>query len=229
MDHLASIHGERVQCDLCDFQAYPYDQVAQHRISKHNVCQVCGENFDTCQDLEEHTDFVHKKVMVMDKTSSAWSCDFCDYKGTKAAVKLHEGRIHKQEYRYGCDLCDFKTYMKTKLQDHVDRRKKQKQSMHYCDSCNFKSCTSYGVIFHRSKVHNLTKMSKRYTCGYCWNKFTVMAHFKTHILNKHLGEEGRFSCDVCGFKTFDKCYLGKHMQKHVEQGGVFKGEASSTV
>ena len=41
-----------------------------------------------------------------------------------------------------------------------------------------------------------------------------MAHFKTHILSKHLGEEGRFSCGVCGFRTFDKCYLNKHVKKH---------------
>ena len=64
------------------------------------------------------------------------------------------------------------------------------------------------------KVLSISDDYFRYTCGYCWTKFTVMAHFKTHILSKHLGEEGRFSCDVCGFKTFDKCYLKKHVKKH---------------
>ena len=115
--------------------------------------------------------------------------------------------------------------MKTKLEDHIERRQKQAQDMYFCEHCNFKSCTSYGLVFHRSKIHNATKLMKRFTCGYCWSKFTVMAHFKTHILSKHLGEEGRFACDICGFRTFDKCYLAKHVKKHEENNGqIFRQE-----
>ena len=56
--------------------------------------------------------------------------------------------------------------------------------------------------------------NSRYTCGYCWKKFTVMSHFKTHILSKHLEVEGKFACEYCDFKTWDKCYLKKHIQNH---------------
>ena len=86
--------------------------------------------------------------------------------------------------------------------------------MFYCDKCEFKSCTSYGLVFHRSKIHKITKLMQRFTCGYCWSKFTAMSHFKTHILKKHLELEGGFSCEFCSFKTFDKCYLNKHVKKH---------------
>ena len=149
------------------------------------------------------------------------------FSGSKAAVKLHQQRIHLQDYKYACDLCDFKTYMKTKLMDHINRRTKQSSNIFFCQQCDFKSCTSYGLVFHRSKIHNVTKLMKRYTCGYCWAKFTVMAHFKTHILSKHLGEEGRFACDVCDFRTFDKCYLKKHVKKHENQGGLYKNEMAA--
>ena len=98
--------------------------------------------------------------------------------------------------------------------------------MFYCDKCEFKSCTSYGLVFHRSKIHKITKLMQRFTCGYCWSKFTAMSHFKTHILKKHLELEGGFSCEFCSFKTFDKCYLNKHTKNHELRGELIKTEKS---
>lgn len=88
MEHLASIHGEKVQCELCDFQAYPFDRVARHQIQKHNVCSTCGQRFENQNDLEQHCDLVHKKRMP-ESMNHTIICDFCPYQGTKAAVKLH--------------------------------------------------------------------------------------------------------------------------------------------
>ena len=88
MEHLSSVHGEKVQCELCDFQAYPFDRVARHQIQKHNVCSTCGQRFDNQNDLEQHCDLVHKKRMP-ESMNHQIICDFCPYQGTKAAVKLH--------------------------------------------------------------------------------------------------------------------------------------------
>ena len=85
------------------------------------------------------------------------------FSGSKAGVKLHMQRIHrKDDYKFDCDMCDFKTYMKTKLDDHVKLREKQSANMFFCEKCDFKSCTSYGLVFHRSKIHQITKLMKRY-------------------------------------------------------------------
>ena len=56
-----SIHGEQIQCDLCDFQAYPYDRVVKHQIQRHNICPDCGERFGNALLLKEHTDTFHRK------------------------------------------------------------------------------------------------------------------------------------------------------------------------
>ena len=92
MAHLQSIHGERVQCDLCDFQAYPFDRVARHQIQKHNICSHCGQQFDNPNDLEQHCDLMHKKKLP-ESMNNTIICDFCDYQGTKPAVKLHTASI----------------------------------------------------------------------------------------------------------------------------------------
>ena len=87
MEHLASIHGERIQCELCDFQAYPYDRVARHQIMKHNFCSPCGEKYGSQKELELHSNVVHGKKFPNDLTSN-FSCDFCDYEGNLLSTFL---------------------------------------------------------------------------------------------------------------------------------------------
>ena len=88
MNHLSSVHGEKVQCEFCDFQAYPYDRVAKHQIQKHNVCSTCDQRFENQHDLEQHCNLVHKKRMP-ESMNHTITCDFCPYQGSKAALKLH--------------------------------------------------------------------------------------------------------------------------------------------
>ena len=82
MGHLASVHGERVQCDECDFQAYPYERVARHQIMKHNICQTCGDRFANSQILEAHCENVHKKRMP-ESMAHSFKCQDCEYYGKK--------------------------------------------------------------------------------------------------------------------------------------------------
>ena len=144
-----------------------------------------------------------------------------DYQVPQVQVKPRK-KTRQYKLNFACDICDFKTFSNVKLEEHVQRREKQTQTLFFCDACEYKSCTSYGLVFHKSKVHNVTKLVKKYTCGYCCSKFTSINHFQTHILSKHMGEEGNYSCEICGFRTFDKCYFGKHMKTHEEQAGLLR-------
>ena len=38
-------------------------------------------------------------------------------------------------------------------------------------------------------------------------------------MSKHLDVEGKYACEYCDFKTWDKYYLKKHVKKHeIEEG-----------
>ena len=65
---------------------------------------------------------------------------------------MHMSRIHKGDlrYKYFCEYCDFKTYMKTKILDHAERRLKH-DKLSECEMCDFKSCTWFGLVFHKGK------------------------------------------------------------------------------
>ena len=104
MEHLSSIHGEKIQCDLCDFQAYPYERVAKHQIIKHNICQVCGERFECSKDLEQHTEVVHRKKIDLGGGSNAPIQE-------KSPPKISKGAGNS----FLCDLCDYQGELGQKL------------------------------------------------------------------------------------------------------------------
>ena len=77
-------------------------------------------------------------------------CKLCNYQGSKARVKLHMQRIHlKDGYKFDCDMCDFKTYMKTKLDDRVKLRDNQSANMYFCEKYDFKSCLLIDLLFSK--------------------------------------------------------------------------------
>ena len=63
MGHLASIHGERIQCDFCEYQGYPKEKLVKHKVVHHNICQTCGKQFPNFLELEEHCVYVHEEKM----------------------------------------------------------------------------------------------------------------------------------------------------------------------
>lgn len=60
-------------------------------------------------------------------------------------------------------------------------------------------------------------MPKKFKCGYCNKTFTLHNNFSNHVRKQHQGEQGKFACKICDFKTFDKFYLKKHISNHEEK------------
>ena len=46
------------------------------------------------------------------------------------------------------------------------------------------------------------------------NVYIYFGIFSNHVRKKHQGEQGKFACTLCDFKTFDKFYLKKHISNH---------------
>merc|ERR1719219_1191601 len=94
MDHLANVHHEKTNCDMCDFQVFPFERLKRHLILKHKICSKCGERFENSLDLEEHFEVVHKDKKLADSLRHSFACDVCDFVGTKRALKMHRERLH---------------------------------------------------------------------------------------------------------------------------------------
>ena len=61
MDHLANVHSERVQCELCDFQGFPAFQLTIHQTLTHKKCNKCEFRFNTTDELQDHMNKSHGK------------------------------------------------------------------------------------------------------------------------------------------------------------------------
>ena len=66
MKHLSEVHQEKTNCNLCDFQVYPYERLKRHLMLKHKCCEKCGEIFETSLQLEQHFEAVHKDKKLAD-------------------------------------------------------------------------------------------------------------------------------------------------------------------
>ena len=66
MDHLAFVHHEKTNCDMCDFQVYPFERLKRHLILRHKICSKCGEKFETSMELENHFETVHSDKKLAD-------------------------------------------------------------------------------------------------------------------------------------------------------------------
>ena len=69
MDHLANVHCERVQCELCDFQGFPAFQLSIHQTLTHKKCNKCEFRFETTDELQDHMNKSHGKLGAQSFTS----------------------------------------------------------------------------------------------------------------------------------------------------------------
>ena len=95
MNHLASFHGERVQCDICEFQDYPQENLAKHQIQEHNICKICGNRFGNSHQLEEHFEYAHKKKAPEHK-SHIFTCEYCEFQGKFTHFLIRNANVQLQ-------------------------------------------------------------------------------------------------------------------------------------
>ena len=97
MDHLAFVHQEKTNCDMCDFQVYPFERMKRHLILTHKVCSKCGGKFESSMALEHHFETVHgDSKKLPDSLRHSFTCDTCYFIGTKRALKMHKERgVHE--------------------------------------------------------------------------------------------------------------------------------------
>ena len=93
MDHLAFVHKEKTNCDICDFQVYPFERMKRHLFLTHKVCSKCGGKFESSMALEHHFETVHSDIKKLaDSLRHSFTCDTCHFVGTKRALKMHKER-----------------------------------------------------------------------------------------------------------------------------------------
>ena len=181
-------------------------------MTKRIKCADCEQDFFNKSTLKMHIRTVHLK-------EQRFSCDDCEYKTnnneslakhlrshtgekpfacaecgkmwtSRSSLSVHIRTIHLKEKRYSCEVCDYKTYQRTRMDEHAATHTGGAKKSNECGKCSevfdnkaqlsnhmvtdhkFKCCDICGKSFLRQL--NLTRHQQKHTSE---KRGTLNAHF----------------------------------------------------
>ncbi|XP_014208850.1 zinc finger protein 347 isoform X1 [Copidosoma floridanum] len=207
-------------CHRCDFKSKCRKTMQlhlkghEHKANDQGMynCNMCVYETNSKMGLQRHISIKHNKprreAAKLDPNASH-NCDQCEFKCMNAKLmewhkKQHSAPPNAEEGRvYFCDHCDFSTWAKSQLNQHIKRKHKpdesgievvvKKQNGFPCEHCDYVSKNK-----HSLKVHFMRKHCEEYNheCLTCGKKYKVKADLTNHIRFQH--REQAIICDVCG-------------------------------
>ncbi|XP_065337404.1 zinc finger protein 814-like [Cloeon dipterum] len=181
------------------------------------VC--CIEYFKSKPEMMLHINSFHKKGINHD----LFECKLCDYfTTTKHLMVLHQQSKHMPKM-FKCDSCDASFGSKYLVNSHY----KKFHTFDVCKSCGqdvahgYKAvhrrpsvCTKCKLKFKCSGLYQLHRKSCKqapYSCKECGESFTNSRKLIRHVRRFH-PKTPNIRCDHCDYSTFEKRYMGGHMQ-----------------
>ena len=169
-------------------------------------CSLCLKIFEDKLGLELH----EKKEHFSKHTRKA--CDVCGFEVAK--LKEHMLRKHpeildkKQVTNFECNLCNYKTRIKSTLKQHIFNIHSERNLS--CDSCSFKTARISQLNQHKKKVHGVANI--QCTFDGCARKFVQECDLRDHIKRTH--PTGFFNCHHCGKQFVNEEKMKRHIKMH---------------
>ncbi|XP_038162013.1 zinc finger and SCAN domain-containing protein 2-like isoform X2 [Cyprinodon tularosa] len=199
--------GSKASCRVCGVFYRTLSNFARHAWSHvddpQSVCGVCGEKFDSSEDLKGHLR-THQQT---------YDCSYCGKAfvtttGLKNHVTLHTG-----ERQYKCDICNksfsYKSAMRSHRWVHVEDRP------HKCDICP-KSFGLKGHLVAHKKCH---VGRDQYLCNICGRSVFDLRSLTRHKLTH--STERRHGCKVCGKRFKLEGTLKAHEKVHTVRDRMY--------
>ncbi|XP_054457534.1 zinc finger protein 37-like [Anoplopoma fimbria] len=189
------------------------------------VCGVCGQRFESTDDLKGHL----KKYQ---KTHECSSCrkSFLTATGLRCHATLHTGNrpfkcdvcgktfahvsslsnhrwVHVEEKPYRCTVCPKAFGLRAQLRAHV--KVHTGRDRYHCSVCG-KSLYDLRSLTRHKATHS---GERRYGCDVCGKRFKLSCTLKSHE-KTHTVRERPFLCHVCCKTFLSNCGLTAHMRTH---------------
>ena len=228
--HLVSKHSElsalpRLGCDSCDYSTWSSVNLRLHVINKHSEkkhhCQHCGKGFGAVNKLNQHVNFVHKKIRLYPSSGerTMTQCQICNAVLYKKNMARHMQTLHVRQTRYPCHGCDKVFYNKRArwLHNlcHLTNAQNERVYLFRCPTCQKGFNRRWWYTEHLQNAHSA---SKPYECDVCGKAF----RFKL-LYNKHRASHAPVSseCSICKNVFSSVRSLRLHMaSKHAARGVV---------
>lgn len=189
-------------CQFCKLPFESSKELNEHYRECHVECDLCEQIFKRRYNLKTHMKLQHSDI------SGKVNCDYCSKTfSTHMSRWIHTKTIHKKNWKYKCNECEYGTTHLSLFQNHV---KKHVEPLNLrCDQCDkeFKSQYRYNV---HMKIHE-----KGLTCSVCNKTFDKRKNMLRHMSRNHGRKKKRdVPCNICSKMFFDKWALRVHMEVH---------------
>lgn len=165
-------------------------------------CGKCGLRFVHKHELRNHTDRMHNRKRVRDRS---FQCDYCHrWYFDKNAVEKH---IVAKHLGIKCELCSraFSTSMLLKAH--------RSKGCIRCEVCHAAFPCRSMLNYHFTLNHLKESEREFYECDYCSKRYLLRGLLKKHIYTSHL-KHRLFECDDCGESFSSRAGIVNHLRQN---------------
>ncbi|XP_038587318.1 zinc finger and SCAN domain-containing protein 2-like [Micropterus salmoides] len=195
------VEDPQLVCGVCGEQFESVEELKGHFRNDHKThdCSYCGKSFLTISSLNSHT--------TLHTGDRPFKCDVCHKTFAKFSTLNAHRWVHVADKPHKCDIClkafGLKTQLKAHIKMHAGRDK------YHCNVCG-KSLTNRRSLTRHKTTHS---GERRYGCEVCGKRFKLPSGLKSHE-KIHTSRDRPYLCHIC-CKTFvENSSLKTHMITH---------------
>ena len=181
-NHQNAVHGDSKQfkCNSCQSSFALKGRLRFHEKMVHNQstinhnCKSCEKQFKSITYLKMHIINVH------DHSDRKIKCELCGYELIKKKFKDHLDKIHGENKKVQCEICNKIFSCIGNLRIHLATHEKKFK----CDSCEEEFSKEFFLKRHFNKTH----VEKTVKCDLCDKQFPSKKNLDVHI-NVHNKED----------------------------------------
>ncbi|KAK2863403.1 hypothetical protein Q5P01_002936 [Channa striata] len=195
------VDEQQCMCGVCGEHFESAEELKTHirNYQKTHDCSYCGKSFFTITGLNSHT--------TLHTGNRPFKCDDCHKTFPHLSSLTAHRWVHVADKPHKCDICPKAFGLKAQLKAH-SKIHTGKEKYH----CNICSKAFYDI--RSLSRHKATHSGeRRYGCEICGKRFKILGTLKSHE-KIHTVRDRPFLCDIC-CKTFvSNCGLTAHMKTH---------------
>ncbi|XP_049424186.1 zinc finger protein 37-like isoform X2 [Epinephelus fuscoguttatus] len=223
------IGSDKIPCKVCGVWYRILGSLIKHAWSHldeaQSICGVCGERFESTEELKGH----------LKKYQKTHECSYCrksfsTITGLKCHTTLHTGNrpfkcdvcnksfprmsslsihrwVHVEDKPHKCHICPKAFGLKAQLRAHI--KVHTGRDKYHCNLCS-KSFYDLRSLTRHKATHS---GERRYSCGVCGKSFKLPGTLKSHE-KTHTERERPYLCHICCKTFISNCSLTAHMKTH---------------